>query len=63
MKCSNCSNTIDQEEIYMLNKELINAIDTGELEEFTDLQDAMYQGMYCGACCREFNSTHQSDPM
>jgi len=56
MKCGNrnCSNTIDQEEIYTMNKDLIDAINTGELEEFSDLQDAMYQGMYCASCCREF---------
>jgi len=54
MKCGNCANQIDQEEIYTMNKDLIDAINTGELEEFSDLQDAMYQGMYCASCCREF---------
>jgi len=54
MLCGNCKASINQEEVYLMNKDLINSIDSGELEEFTDLQDAMYQGMYCGDCCRGF---------
>ena len=51
--CHNCQDSIDQDEINALNKTLIFAIDSG-LEEFSDLEEAMYHGMYCAKCCKEF---------
>lgn len=57
--CPICLNIIDQDEIYTLNKDLINAINTGALEEFSELEDAMYHGMYCAACCKQFINEEQ----
>jgi len=54
MKCGNCSNQINFEEIHTLNKELIEGVNAGTIEDMTDLQEALYHSMYCGVCCREF---------
>lgn len=52
--CHKCNSTINQEELLKLNKKLIKAVDSGVKEDLTDLEDAMYQGMYCAACCKAF---------
>lgn len=54
--CQNCNTTIDQEEIYNLNKDLITRVDSGEQEELTPLEQALYQGVYCGKCCTDFKA-------
>jgi len=54
--CKNCNNTIDHEALYELNKELVDGVNTGTKEVLTDLEEAMYHGMYCSSCCKQFIS-------
>jgi len=57
--CKNCNAVIDHEALYELTKELVDGVNTGVKEDLTDLEEAMYHGMYCAKCCKQFISEEQ----
>lgn len=52
--CECCGSEVNHEALYAEHKELFDAFDFGEIEEVTDLEEAIYFGTYCVACSREF---------
>lgn len=55
MTCNNCPAVIDPKvELTPQHQSLLDAIDGGQLETLTDLQEAIYHNAYCPECAGKF---------
>ena len=57
MLCQNCNTTINPEDVYICNKDLIDRVDSGEQDIMTALEQALYLGVYCVDCSLHFKAS------